>query len=106
IGVGFALVVDAQFSTRKLQFVQKLFAFSAVEVENGDRLSAGRANLPGKQERAEVISRRHVPFAGTDKNSALFARRNGKFPGTVLERIWRWNERDGRRIAFRTRAPK
>ena len=76
ISVGFALVVDAQFSTRKLQFVQKLFAFSAVEVENGDRLSAGGANLPGKQERAEVISRRHVPFARTDKNSALFARRN------------------------------
>ena len=37
IGVGFAFVVNPQFSGRELQFLQKFRAFPAIEIENRHR---------------------------------------------------------------------
>ena len=106
IGVRFALVTDAQFPGRKIQFGQKFFTFSAVEIDYGHRLAAVLANFSGEQQRRKMVARRDVPFAGANKNPALFDGRNGEFPLLVFERVRRWDESDRANIAFGSDAAK
>ena len=48
IRICLALLVHAQFAGWEFQFGEELFAFSAIEIENSDRLATGATNFAGK----------------------------------------------------------
>src|SRR5437016_2798361 len=53
-----------------------------------------------------MVTRRHVPFAGADKDPALLVRRNNEIPLFIFERIRCWNKSDRVGLVVGSRAPK
>ena len=89
IGISQATIDHAQAARRKLERREKFCAGAPIAIENGDAPLRPRAQVASQKQRGKMISRRHIKFAGADKNSGTILRRARKIPSHIANRIRR-----------------
>src|SRR5205085_12327297 len=94
IGIRQLPVQNAELLGAEPQLGKKSSAFAPLVVENGDGLAGGLADASRDHERGEMITRRHVPFAGPDENSGALFEGPREIPARIVDRIRGRDERD------------